>query len=71
MELVLVELNTGAELDATESAEVAGAKIVGYMDLGSGRGKRMERGRNGRREFRRRAGSASRVRPARAGGGRR
>jgi hypothetical protein len=36
MELVAVELNTRAELDATECVEVAGAELVGGMDLGSG-----------------------------------
>jgi hypothetical protein len=36
MELVVVKLNTGAELDATECVEVAGAELVGSMDLGSG-----------------------------------
>jgi hypothetical protein len=53
MELVLVELEAGAELDVTECAEVAGAKIVGCTDLSSSSGRRMERGRGGRREFRR------------------
>jgi hypothetical protein len=36
MKLVVVELNTGAELDATECAEVAGAKLVGGTDLSGG-----------------------------------
>jgi hypothetical protein len=36
MELVVVEVNTRAELDATECVEVAGAELVGGMDLGSG-----------------------------------
>ena len=38
MELVVVEFDTGAELDVTKCVEVAGAELVGGMDLGSGRG---------------------------------
>jgi hypothetical protein len=44
MELVAVELNTRAELDATECVEVAGAELVGGMDLGSGHGGRCDYG---------------------------
>jgi hypothetical protein len=32
-------------------AEVAGVELVGDTDLGRGKGRRMERGRDGRREF--------------------
>jgi hypothetical protein len=39
-----MELDTGKELNATECAEV-----VGGMDLSSDHGRRMERGRRGRR----------------------
>jgi hypothetical protein len=53
MELVVVELDISAELDATECAEIAGAKLIGGTDLGSGRGRWMERNRDGRREYRR------------------
>jgi hypothetical protein len=42
MELILVELDAGAELDATECSEVVGAKLGGGTDLGSGCGRRME-----------------------------
>ena len=51
MELVVVELDACAELDATEHAEVASAELIGGMDLGSGSDRRMERGRDGRHEF--------------------
>jgi hypothetical protein len=44
MELVVVEL------DATVYVEVAGAELVSGTDLGSGRGKRMECGRDDRGE---------------------
>jgi hypothetical protein len=46
MELVVVEFDTGTELDATECA-----KLVGGTDLGSGRSRWMEHSRNGRREY--------------------
>jgi hypothetical protein len=36
MELVLVDLDAGAELDATECVEVISAKLFGGTDLGSG-----------------------------------
>ena len=39
MELVLVELDTGAELDVTECAKIAGAELGGGTDLGSGCGR--------------------------------
>jgi hypothetical protein len=70
MELVLVELDAGVDFDATECSEVAGAELVGGTDPGNGRGRRMERGRDGRREPERRAGAAqaSRVCPAMSGG---
>jgi hypothetical protein len=58
MELVLVEHNAGVELDATEYAEVIGAELVGSTELGSGRGRQMERGHDGRRESRRWANGA-------------
>jgi hypothetical protein len=48
MEVVVVELDTDAELDAIECAE-----LVGGTDLGSGRSRWMERSRDGRREYRR------------------
>jgi hypothetical protein len=60
MELVLVELDTSAELHVTECAEVVDAELIGGTDLGSGRGKRMECGRDGRRESGRLAGNAGR-----------
>jgi hypothetical protein len=47
MELIVVEIDTGAELDATECAEVAGAELVAGIDLGSGRGRWMERSHDG------------------------
>jgi hypothetical protein len=50
MELVLVEHNAGVEIDATEYAEVTGAELVGSTKLGSGRGRQMEHGHDGRRE---------------------
>jgi hypothetical protein len=53
MEVVVVELDTDADLDAMECAEVAGTKLVGGTDLGSGRGRWMKRNRDGRREYRR------------------
>jgi hypothetical protein len=43
MDLVVVELNAVAELDTTEYVEVAGAELIGGMDLISGRGRQMER----------------------------
>jgi hypothetical protein len=48
MELVLVELDAGAELDATECLEVADAEPINDMDLDCGRDRRMERSRNRR-----------------------
>jgi hypothetical protein len=45
MELVVVELDTNAELDATECAEVVGA------ELGNGHGRWMERNSDGRHEY--------------------
>jgi hypothetical protein len=42
MELVVVELNAGLELDAMEYAEVAGAELDSGTDLGSGHSRRME-----------------------------
>jgi len=50
MELVLVELDTGAELDVTECAKIAGAELGGGTDLGSGCGRWMGRSRDRRRE---------------------
>jgi hypothetical protein len=45
MELVVIELDTSAELDATECAVVAGA------ELGNGHDRWMERSNDGRREY--------------------
>ena len=69
MEVVFVELDNGVELDAIEYREVAGAELISGTDLGSGRGKRMECGRDGRRESRwgrhaTQVGGAGGVRPA-------
>jgi hypothetical protein len=50
MELVVVERDTGMELDATECVEVAGAELGGGTDLSSGRGRWMERIHDRRRE---------------------
>jgi hypothetical protein len=44
-------LGTGMELDATKCAEVASVELVGGTDLGSGRGRWMERSCDGRREY--------------------
>jgi hypothetical protein len=61
MELILVELDAGTEyVDATECAEVTGAELIGDTDLSNGRGRRMERGRDGRHESGRWAGGAGR-----------
>jgi hypothetical protein len=46
MELVLVELDAGTELDATECVEVVDAELVSGTNIGSGRGRRIERGRD-------------------------
>jgi hypothetical protein len=67
-----MELHAGTELDSMECSEVAGAKLVCGMNLGSGRGRRMEPGRDGRHESGRRAGAVSTsgaggVRPASGG----
>jgi hypothetical protein len=67
-----MELHAGTELDSMECSEVAGAKLVCVMNLGSGRGRRMEPGRDGRHESGRRAGAVSTsgaggVRPASGG----
>jgi hypothetical protein len=66
MELVVVELDAGTEPDATEYTEVAGVELVGGIDFGSGRGRRMEHGRGERRESgqRRHWGHAGAFRPA-------
>ena len=53
-----MELDAGAELDATECSEVASAELGGGTDLGSGRGRWMECSCNGRHESERREGSA-------------
>jgi hypothetical protein len=58
MELVLMELDVGAELDGTECAKVVDVELVGGMDLGSGRDRQMEHERNGRRESRQLAAGA-------------
>jgi hypothetical protein len=51
MELAIVELDTGAEFDATECAEVDGVELVGGTNLGGGRGMWMERGRDRRHKY--------------------
>jgi hypothetical protein len=51
IELVVVELDIGVELDATECTEVAGTKLVDNTDLCNGHGGWMERNRNGRRKY--------------------
>ena len=66
MELVVVELDTNVELDATEYAEVVGTEVIGGTDLGNGCGTAgvwSQRGRDGRREsgFGRQASSAESV----------
>jgi hypothetical protein len=53
LELIVVELDIGTELEATECAVVTGAALVGGTDLGSGRGRWMESNCNGRHEYRR------------------
>ena len=50
MELVLLELDVGVELDATECLEVAGAELGGDTVLNGDRDRRMEPGRDGRHE---------------------
>jgi hypothetical protein len=45
-----MELDAGAELDATECMEAVGGDLVGGTDLVSGHGRRMECGHDGRRE---------------------
>jgi len=67
MELVLVELDTGAELDVTECAKIAGAELGGGTDLGSGCGRWMGRSRDRRRE--RAGGGGGKVCRQRGGGG--
>ena len=59
MELVLVELDAGTELDATECSEVTDAELVGGTDLNSGCGRRIECGRDERRESELRASGTS------------
>jgi len=51
MKLVLVELDVGAEHDAMECSEVAGAELGGGMDLNSGHSRLMEHGCDGSCEF--------------------
>jgi hypothetical protein len=72
-----VELDAGAELNATECSEVADAELNGGTDHGSGHGRRMERDRDGRRKSRWRVGDvgegcaasgAGRVCPTSGGG---
>jgi hypothetical protein len=69
MELALVELDTGVELDVTECAEVVGAELVGGGDLGSGRGRQMGHAHDGRHESGWRAGNAGRAALASDGSG--
>jgi hypothetical protein len=73
-----VELDTGAELDATECAEVTGAELFAGMDLGSGCNRWMERSLDWRSEYGQGhavqagivpASSADRMRPVIASGG--
>jgi hypothetical protein len=42
MELVIMELDIGMELDATECVKVAGVELVDRTDLGNGRSRWME-----------------------------
>jgi hypothetical protein len=71
MELVLVELDAIAELDSTEYSEAAGAELVGGTNLNSGRGRRMERDRDGRCVGRGGADERRRQSPSRERGRRR
>jgi hypothetical protein len=48
MEPFFVELDAGTKLNAIECSKAAGAELDGGTDLGSGRGRRMERSRDGR-----------------------
>jgi hypothetical protein len=50
IELVIVALDAGAELDATKCMEVASVEHIGNTNLGSGRDMWMECGRDGKRE---------------------
>jgi hypothetical protein len=69
MKLIVVELNTSAELDDTECAEVASAELIDDTDHSSGHGRWMERSHDGRREYERghAAQERRRRRAARAG----
>jgi hypothetical protein len=58
MELVLVKLDTGAKLDATECLKGTGAELDSGTDLSSGRSKRMEHSHDRRRESGWRVGGA-------------
>jgi hypothetical protein len=60
MELVVVDLDIGAELTVTEYVEVAGAELDGSIDLG----RWMEHSHNGRREYRRGHVAWARAAPA-------
>jgi hypothetical protein len=51
MELIVVELDTGAEFNSTECAEVASAELVSGTNFDSSCCRWMERSHNGRREF--------------------
>ena len=51
MELIVVDLNTDVELDATECTVVTGAALITDTNLSSGHGRWMERSRNRRREY--------------------
>jgi hypothetical protein len=46
-----MELDTGAKLDTTECAKIAGAVLVSGTDLGGGRDMWMEGGRDGRHRY--------------------
>jgi hypothetical protein len=59
-----VELDTGAELDGTECAEVTGAELIVGMDLGSGRNRWMERSLDWRSEYEQGARGSGGVVPA-------
>jgi hypothetical protein len=68
MELVIIELDTGVELDATECVEVDGAELVDGTNLGNGRGRWIELAQL-QQDARVRAGavpasSTGRIRPA-------
>jgi hypothetical protein len=66
-ELILVELDVGAKLDATKCSKVADAELGDGTGLGSGYDRWMEHGHDGRRESRRWVGGTGRARPTSEG----